>query len=194
MEAGNGLQVPIATSQTNNIGFQQDIGFIYQCNYFSLLSVFHQITQKSFGTRMSYEKPIEPQWVKKPREKQPLWKEWDYNANKKGVRHTVYSVNGDEYTGEWLNNLKHGKGTYTWKHNKAIYDGDWAKGKRNGFGTYSLPQGNGYRKVYAGGWKNDKRHGYGTNFYTDDEYYEGEWYGDNRSGWGRMYYADGEYF
>lgn len=141
---------------------------------------------------MSYEKPINPQWVKKPREKQPLWKEWDYNANKRGVRHTVYSVNGDEYTGEWLNNLKHGKGTYQWKHNSAIYDGDWAKGKRNGFGTYSLPRGTGYRKVYAGGWKNDKKHGYGTNFYADDEYYEGEWYGDKRSGWGRMYYSDGK--
>ena len=142
---------------------------------------------------MSYEKPIEPQWVKKPREKQPLWKEWDYNANKRGVRHTVYSVNGDEYTGEWLDNLKHGKGTYTWKTNKAMYDGDWAKGKRNGFGTYSLPKGTSYRKVYAGGWKNDKRHGYGTNFYTDEEYYEGEWYADKRSGWGRMYYEDGKF-
>ena len=141
---------------------------------------------------MSYEKPINPQWVKKPREKQPVWKEWDYKANKKGVRHTVYSVNGDQYTGEWLNNLKHGKGTYTWKQDSAVYDGDWANGKRNGFGTYSLPKGAGYRKVYAGGWKNDKRHGYGTNFYTEDEYYEGEWYGGKRSGWGRMYYSDGK--
>ena len=39
----------------------------------------------------------------------PLWKEWDYKAQKKGVRHTVYSVNRDEYTGEWLDNKKHGE-------------------------------------------------------------------------------------
>ena len=47
--------------------------------------------------------------LKKPKETQPLWKEWDYAAQKKGFRNTVYSVNGDEYTGEWLDNLKHGE-------------------------------------------------------------------------------------
>ena len=39
----------------------------------------------------------------------PLWVEWDYKAQKKGLHHTVYSVNGDEYTGDWLDNKKHGK-------------------------------------------------------------------------------------
>ena len=47
--------------------------------------------------------------TKVPKKTQPLWKEWDYKAQKKGVRNTVYSVNGDEYTGEWLDNKKHGK-------------------------------------------------------------------------------------
>lgn len=46
--------------------------------------------------------------LKEPKAKQPLWKENDYKAQKKGIRHTVYSVNGDQYTGEWLNNLKDG--------------------------------------------------------------------------------------
>ncbi|WAR03390.1 MORN3-like protein [Mya arenaria] len=132
--------------------------------------------------------------LKEPKAKQPLWKENDYKAQKKGIRNTVYSVNGDQYTGEWLNNLKDGKGTYKWKESACIYDGDWKKGKRNGFGTYSRPdtkhKGQ-FVKEYSGGWKNDMRHGYGTNFYTDEEYYEGEWYGDKRSGWGRMYYKDG---
>ena len=45
--------------------------------------------------------------VQKSRE--PLWKCSDEKANKKGILHTVYAVNGDEYTGEWLNNKKHGK-------------------------------------------------------------------------------------
>jgi len=130
-------------------------------------------------------------YKKVPRKKQPLWKEWDYKAQKKGVRNTVYSVNGDEYTGEWLDNKKHGKGTQRWKKTGAIYDGDWKCGKRNGFGTLSFPAAEGgYLRVYSGGWKNDKRHGYGTNFYSAEEYYEGEWYADKRSGWGRMYYAD----
>lgn len=133
--------------------------------------------------------------LKEPKNKEPLWKEHDYKAQKKGFRNTVYSVNGDEYTGEWLDNLKHGKGTYKWKNNGSLYDGDWKCGKRNGFGTYSTyrPDG-GYMKQYSGGWKNDKRHGYGTHFYTETEYYEGEWYADKRSGWGRMYYADGSIY
>ena len=47
--------------------------------------------------------------LKEPKAKQPLWKENDYKAQKKGIRHTVYSVNGDQYTGEWLDNLKDGE-------------------------------------------------------------------------------------
>lgn len=47
--------------------------------------------------------------VKYPRAAEPLWHEWDRKAQKDGLRHTVYAVNGDQYTGEWLDNLKHGK-------------------------------------------------------------------------------------
>lgn len=32
---------------------------------------------------------------KYPKLTEPLWKEKDYKAQKKGLRHTVYSVNGD---------------------------------------------------------------------------------------------------
>ena len=47
--------------------------------------------------------------TKQPKKSEPLWKEWDYKAQKKGVHHTVYSVNGDRYTGEWDDNKKNGK-------------------------------------------------------------------------------------
>ena len=47
--------------------------------------------------------------TKIPKKREPLWKEWNYNADKRGVRSTVYSVNGDQYTGEWENNKKNGK-------------------------------------------------------------------------------------
>lgn len=50
--------------------------------------------------------------LKPPKTKQPPWKEADYKANKKGFRNTVYSVNGDEYTGEWSDNLKNGNGCF----------------------------------------------------------------------------------
>ena len=47
--------------------------------------------------------------TKIPKKREPLWKEWNHNADKRGVRNTFYSVNGDQYTGEWENNKKNGK-------------------------------------------------------------------------------------
>ena len=47
--------------------------------------------------------------TKIPKKREPLWKECNYNADKRGVRSTVYSVNGDQYTGEWESNKKNGK-------------------------------------------------------------------------------------
>jgi len=134
--------------------------------------------------------------LKGPKLFEPLWKEWDYNANKRGLRHTVYTIKGDQYTGEWLNNRKHGKGTQKWAETGTMYQGDWKCGKRNGFGTLSimLATDSRYKRQYSGGWKNDKKHGYGTFYYTDDDYYEGEWFANNRCGWGRMYYTDGSIY
>ncbi|XP_055886684.1 MORN repeat-containing protein 3-like isoform X2 [Biomphalaria glabrata] len=126
------------------------------------------------------------------KEREPLWKEWDSKANKKGVLNPVHCVNGNQYIGSWLDNKRHGKGTYKWKETNKVYDGDWKKGKRSGFGTLTHSDGKGgFTKEYSGGWKNDLRHGYGTEFYSDDKFYEGEWYAGKRSGWGRMYYEDG---
>ncbi|XP_067107140.1 MORN repeat-containing protein 3 [Osmerus mordax] len=134
--------------------------------------------------------------LKKPRKQEPLSKIWDRKAQKSGLRHTVFSVNGDQYTGEWLDNKKHGKGTQIWKTGGAIYDGDWKCGKREGYGTYSriCPKTNEYAREYSGGWKNDKKHGFGTHFYSLSASYEGEWSDDQRSGWGRMYYANGDIY
>jgi len=49
--------------------------------------------------------------LKPPKSAEP-WKCSDELAQKKGILHTVYSINGDEYTGEWLNNKKHGIDIY----------------------------------------------------------------------------------
>ncbi|NXS92612.1 MORN3 protein, partial [Jacana jacana] len=134
--------------------------------------------------------------VKYPRATEPLWHEWDRKANKSGLRHTVYAINGDYYTGEWLDNLKHGKGIQVWTRAGAIYSGDWKFGKRDGYGSYSIldPGTKEYKKVYAGWWKNDKKCGHGVTFYSGMERYEGEWSSGLRSGWGRMYYQDGSVY
>lgn len=47
--------------------------------------------------------------TKCPRKVEPPWKGWDQKAQKNGLRHQVFAVNGDHYVGEWKSNLKHGK-------------------------------------------------------------------------------------
>lgn len=46
--------------------------------------------------------------TKIPKKREPLWKEWNHKADKRGVCSTVYAVNGDQYTGEWDNDKKNG--------------------------------------------------------------------------------------
>jgi hypothetical protein len=58
--------------------------------------------------------------VKVEKSREPLWKCSDEKANKRGIRHTVFSVNGDEYTGEWLNNKKHGYKFFFLYYNKNV--------------------------------------------------------------------------
>ncbi|XP_057893181.1 MORN repeat-containing protein 3 [Melospiza melodia melodia] len=131
--------------------------------------------------------------IKYPRLRDPLFYEWDRKAQKCGLRHTIYAVNGDQYTGEWLDNLRHGKGTQIWKSTGEIYSGDWKFGKRDGYGAYSIldPETKDYKRVYTGWWENDRRCGRGTFFYPNGELYEGEWSNGVRSGWGKMHYKDG---
>ena len=123
------------------------------------------------------------------RKRDPLWKEWDRLAQKEGERKTVYAVGGDEYTGEWKDNMKHGdldvhgrpseityqtcialgKGVQVWKKSGSRYDGDWCEGKRHGFGMYSVFRDEQQMKEHSGGWKNDKRHvckAEGLNYYV----------------------------
>jgi hypothetical protein len=47
--------------------------------------------------------------LKAPKKRHPPWKEWDRKAQKEGIRAPVYAVNGDVYTGEWVDNKKHGE-------------------------------------------------------------------------------------
>jgi hypothetical protein len=39
----------------------------------------------------------------------PPWKEAEAKSLKSGLRATVHLVGGDEYTGEWLADKKHGR-------------------------------------------------------------------------------------
>ena len=61
------------------------------------------------------------------------------------------------YTGTFKNDLKHGKGKYTWNDGN-VYEGDWINGERTGKGKYTWNDGN----VYEGDWINGERTGKGN--------------------------------
>ncbi|XP_057674076.1 MORN repeat-containing protein 3 [Corythoichthys intestinalis] len=119
----------------------------------------------------------------------------DAQSKKCGTRATVFSVNGDQYTGEWLDNKKHGKGTQVWKSGN-IYNGDWKAGNCDGYGTFSVLQRNTktYAKKYCGEWKNGMKHGHGVYLYNSSSVYEGQWNENHRSGWGRMLFNSGDIY
>ncbi|KAJ1562007.1 hypothetical protein HK405_000833 [Cladochytrium tenue] len=52
------------------------------------------------------------------------WEVRDALSRKRGPHATVYFVNGDRYRGEWLDNQKHGSGTYYYSATGAVYQGD----------------------------------------------------------------------
>ncbi|MBN3289968.1 MORN3 protein, partial [Polypterus senegalus] len=136
-------------------------------------------------------------WLRKPREFQPLWKEWDRNAQKCGLRHTVYYISGDHYYFHSpLLFIKKGRGVEILKNPASRYKGFWKEGKRGNYGILSIPdpETGKYKEVYSGGWVNGLKEGIGKYNYSENEFYEGEWSRDQRSGWGRMYFRDGSIY
>ncbi len=51
-------------------------------------------------------------------------------------------VAGSKYEGEYVNDLKHGNGKYTYA-NGDVYDGEWQNGLRDGKGRYSYKEDGG---------------------------------------------------
>ncbi len=68
--------------------------------------------------------------------------------------------NGEKFVGTWLNNLRQGRGIFSYSENDELkrlnYDGEWKKGKRSGKGTLTWKSG----KRYIGEWLNDWKHGH----------------------------------
>ena len=117
---------------------------------------------------------------------------------------------GDQYSGEFINDLKDGKGTYYWNDGDK-YEGEYKNGKKDGKGIYYYNDGD----RYEGDYKNDKREGKGIYFfkkgnkyigdfknglfegkgimiYKDGDRYEGDYKNDKKDGKGIYYYNDGD--
>ena len=93
---------------------------------------------------------------------------------------------GDTYEGEWKNNIRHGKGTYTFA-NGIKYVGNYKDGKRHGQGTYTFANG----EKYVGNFKDDKKHGQGTFTWPDGDKYVGNYKNDSPHGLGTYTFANG---
>ncbi len=74
---------------------------------------------------------------------------------------TEYYDNG-RYTGQWLDDQRHGEGTYFYSDGDK-YIGQWKNGDKEGQGTYIWSDGD----RFVGQWRNNKKYGQGTFIYAN---------------------------
>lgn len=90
--------------------------------------------------------------------------------------------NGARYLGEYLDNRKHGKGTFYYPDGSR-YEGYWVDDKRNGYGSYYYINGD----TYEGEWRDHVRHGKGTyHFAASGCKYIGVWRNGKMDGAGEV--------
>ncbi|KAL3660088.1 hypothetical protein V7S43_015010 [Phytophthora oleae] len=95
-------------------------------------------------------------------------------------------ANGDEYEGDWRDDLRCGQGVMRYSNSQGVYAGEWEEDRRHGFGIYEyhvLESSNGWStlrqsKKYEGQWIRDRKHGPGTLTFSDDTKLVGLWVDD----------------
>lgn len=92
-------------------------------------------------------------------------------------------LNGDEYDGQWKEDLCDGRGKYMYatgsvyevscqknvfiKQRGNCIQGEWKEGRKHGSGTYNNANGS----TFEGTWKNGVRHGVGVAVEQDKKKY-----------------------
>lgn len=122
-------------------------------------------------------------------------------------------ANGDEYAGDWVDDLQHGNGHLTTTRGNVLrYSGYWQLGKRHGHGRIEYRDGRTYvgmwlyhsrngegrmsyprqdnRAEYFGNWTSNRKHGYGTMKWRNGDMYEGNWRYNSINGFGRHTYGN----
>ena len=116
---------------------------------------------------------------------------------------------GDVYGGYFMDNLRHGEGTMTYKdgryfdgffeldelvdgtmyyHDGSSYEGQFRSGRRDGRGAYRFKDGS----TYLGNWKSDRYHGFGELRWSNGARYLGEWRDGVKHGLGREFDRSGQ--
>ena len=125
------------------------------------------------------------------RKTEPLWKEWDRLAQKDGKKETVYAICGDEYIGEWKDNLKHGRyNLYIFSYTCTCDCTCSVAASRPQLSLAHYHTGKGVQtwkksgSRYDGDWREGKRHGFGMLSVMRDNQqmkeYAGGWKHDKR--------------
>jgi hypothetical protein len=121
-----------------------------------------------------------------------------------------FIIIGSLYEGEWLDDKKHGPGTFTYASGdkyvgffeyglrcgegkyivkgEVAYEGTYLNNKRHGKGKYTWPD---RVRSYEGDYKNDRMDGSGTLTYTEGTY-TGEFSDNKRSGYGKYVFSNGD--
>lgn len=86
-----------------------------------------------------------------------------------------------KYTGEFLDNVEHGKGVKLWKDG-TMYEGDWQGGVPHGKGKLKTSRG----EEYVGDFVNGKKEGSGKKTFVNGDHYDGQWKNDMMDGYGVM--------
>lgn len=119
---------------------------------------------------------------------QEITKEYRYSGdfvdNEKHGNGIIEFVENEElYEGEFNQNEITGKGLYIWS-NKNTYKGDFVKGIKQGKGKYKWPDGT----EYEGDYNNGEREGYGTYKWVDGREFTGRFKGGVPDGKGKLTY------
>ncbi len=125
---------------------------------------------------------------------------------------TIMLDNGEQYTGELLGFLPHGKGILK-KADGTVYDGSFENGvcsgkaqityksgdvytgelvdgEREGFGTYTSPDGS----EYIGGFSHNLKNGRGKSSFADGSVYIGEYKSSIKEGFGAYLFKNGDIY
>ena len=93
------------------------------------------------------------------------------------------SNKGDQYIGEFKNDIESGKGTYTWA-NGDKYSGTFENGMPHGKGTYDYGEGPNEGDQYVGEFKEGLKAVFGTYTWANGVKYTGEFKNDRITGYG----------
>lgn len=100
-----------------------------------------------------------------------------------------FFLGGERYTGEWLDDVRHGQGC-TFYSARDRYDGGFRGDQLHGAGVYSFASGD----RYVGEYVDNKRHGSGRYTFANLDVYDGEWRDGRKHGAGEFHSAAGSLF